>query len=316
MKISLLHKCIISFIGIILITSIIQNLLKKNEKIQEGLNKPSDDQIGKIMKAEIMKILYKIGDDIKKGLAPLIDFGNLLAHTFEYTLPEIGKSLKYAFDDIGNGIKLEFKNLGIGLKNGFEDIVEYIKLFKYVFSYIDDVFKKYIGSRINCGIQKIGKLRSCFIFYFMDMIGHILYYVFVFMPVWIIKLVTNGFIDLQPSVDLGQNMVDCIDDFFYGATGFHIVHYPQSVLDECYLCKLKDMPEFPVKRFKDQAHKINVDWNQVLNEFLNQPLDIFKDAGYKFKAAFNWGGSVHSDPYDQPHLPSITEIQRKHGLDV
>ena len=170
MKISLLHKCIISFIGIILITSIIQNLLKKNEKIQEGLNKPSDDQIGKIMKDEIMKILYKIGDDIKKGLAPLIDFGNLLAHTFEYTLPEIGKSLKYAFDDIGNGIKLEFKNLGIGLKNGFEDIVEYIKLFKYVFSYIDDVFKKYIGSRINCGIQKIGKLRSCFIFYFMCLI--------------------------------------------------------------------------------------------------------------------------------------------------
>ena len=316
MKISLLHKCIISFIGIILITSIIQNLLKKNEKIQEGLDMPSGDQIGNMIKDGFMSLFDKIKNGFDQMVASIMGIINKIQNFFDHTLRDIGQDLEYAFEDIGNGIKLEFKNLGIGLKTGFQDIFEYMTLFKYVFSYIDDVFTKYIGSRINCGLQKIGKIRSCFIFYFMDMIGHILYYVFVFMPVWIIKLVTNGFIDLQPSVDLGQNMIDCIDDFSYGMSGYHIVHYPQWVLDECYLCKLKDMPAFPLKPFQDQAHKINIDWNKALPELLNQPLDLFKDAGYKFKSAFNWGGNVHSDPYNPSDLPSITDIERKYGVNV
>lgn len=339
MKITLLHKIIISLIGIIIITSIIQIIFKVKMKVQEGLStKEIGRRLNRAFEGDKIKGAFEkafdknnmkrafedafnpILDKLKSGFDPMIkgftkfiDEVNNIIHNI---IPQIGKDFQWAGEDIGNGIKLEFTNLGIGLKTGFQDVFEYIGLFKLVFIYIDDFFKKYIGSRINCGLEKIGNLRTCFIFYFMDMIGHIIYYVLVKMPIWIIKLITNGYVDLQPSVNLGTDMINCVDDFIYGTIGYHIIHYPQWVLDKCYLCtKIKDIPAFPVKSFKDQAHKLNIDWNKAIPELLDQPKLLFNDAGKQLKAAFNFK-DPSSKPFDDSVLQSFNEIRRKYGVDV
>jgi hypothetical protein len=305
----LLKKILISIVLIVILT-----LSFSFRKTQEGLSDIPD--IGNLIKTGFNDAFKPIQDFFKKTFEePIHEIITVIkeAEKFFESIPSRLDDIKNGMDGIGEGIKMEFDNLGVALKTGFGDIFTFVGLFKYMFSYVNEFFNTYIGSRINCGIEKISKFRDCFMYYFFDLIGYTLYYVFIELPIWVIKLITGQ--DLQPGVDMVQRTILCMDEFIYGMVGFHITKYSKSVFDECYIChNLKDMPEFPVKPFKEQIHKINVDWNKAIPEYLNQPKSVFEDSGNQFKAAFS--DNPRYNKKTPSSFPSIQEIERKYGLDV
>lgn len=282
--------------------------------IKEGMTFPN---IGEVIKNGFKDVFDPIKDFFTKTFGALI--GDILGivdevEDFFKTIPNRVGDVNNGFNKIGEGLKMEFDHLGVALKTGFGDIFTFVGLFKYVFSYLNDFFKTYIGSRVSCGMDKIYKFRDCFMYYFFDLFGYTFYYVCVELPVWIVLLITGH--DMQPGIDMIANMATYVDDFMFEMLGFHIFSYSQTILDECYMCKnLQDMPDFPIKPFHQQIQKINVDWKHAIPDYLNQPKSVFVDAGKHFKSAFNAHPGYKNKKTSQ-QLPSMTEIQRSYGLDV
>ena len=221
----------------------------------------------------------------QKPLNDILGFVNTIEDFFN-TLPKRFSDVEHGIDGMGKALKHEFTNLGIGVETGFKDIFNFVGLFKYVFTYINDFFNTYIGSRINCGLQKISNMRYCFIYYFMDLVGYTLYSILIKFPVLLIKLIT-GF-DIQSGIDNMWNLIYELDDFLHGMTGYHIVQYSEHTMNKCYKCNnLQEMPNFPTQVFTDQISKINKDFNVDIPHLLNEPIQEFIDAGTYMKAAFH-----------------------------
>jgi hypothetical protein len=133
------------------------------------------------------------------------------------------------FSKLGNSIKKNFKSAGKQItKNILKPITKFFK-------YIGDVFLS-IFSYLECGAQKIGKLPQCMGWYLLEVLGHILYLPFAFF-FWLFSL--------QSIEKMIWNVLEDIDCFFYASTGYHLIHYSDSIINKCYKCKLKKMPKFP-----------------------------------------------------------------------
>ena len=321
MKISYLHKILISIIGIILLTSIFQIFREKIiEACQygkdpfcfDGMVRPLIDAVNKatdffnglpqlISNGMKKHIISPMEDFFKNLIKPLMQFIDEINDFFTKEIPEFFNDIKLAFDSIGEGLKSEIVDLGKGIGKGFDDIFTFIGLFRYIFSYINNFFTTYIGSRMECGVDKIANIRHCSFYYFLDLLGYTLYLIIFKFPVWLIKIVTGQ--DLQPAVDKCFEAIDCFDDFIYGLWGYHIIHYSDETMDKCYLCKnLHDIPTFPTKIFDDQITKIKTDFDSIPRT-LKQDLGKFNDAAGYLKAAFT--GRHYTPTPVNTYLPPI-----------
>jgi len=102
------------------------------------------------------------------------------------------------------------------------------------FSTLFQYLAVFSATYISCGIYFLSKIRSCMIYYILDIIGQILYLpVRIF--VWILK--TIRLINLQPYVDKIWEYMEKLDMIIYTKLKFHIIHYPRSVRENCYVCK-------------------------------------------------------------------------------
>lgn len=118
------------------------------------------------------------------------------------------------------------------IRDGLNKIPKQITKF---FKYVGDVFLS-IFSYLECGAQKIGTLPQCMGWYLLEIIGYILYIPFAFF-FWLFSL--------QSIEKMIWNVLEDIDCFFYASTGYHLIHYSDSIIKKCYNCKLKKMPKFP-----------------------------------------------------------------------
>jgi len=258
-----LHKIIICYIGIILITAIIFILKIQPEPTQEGM---SLNDIGKTL-GNIRSFFTNITKDLKQ-------------------LPIRVNKFLSSFDTLGKALNSEFTNIGAALKLGGDDIGGFFELILTIFPYLGKFFSQYLGPRINCGIEKIGNLNYCFFYYFMNMLGETLYTIFVRGPIFLIKLV-SGF-DLNPIAIMLWDGIYCMDDFLYGMFGYHFIKWSDEIMDKCFLCKnLKSMPVFDTQGFNDQIAKIKTDYKTNIPKLLNEPVTIFKQAGSEFKSVFS-----------------------------
>ena len=338
MKLSYLHKILITIIGIILLTSIFQIFRERIiEACQYGNNMFCfDGMVRPLIRAvdeatnffnglpqmivnEMKKaVITPIENSFKAIMDPFVKTLNMMKDMFTKDLPDIFNNLKLGSDKAGEGIKAEIVGFFNEVGGGFNDIFTFIGLFRYVFSYIGTFFKTYIGSRINCGVDKIANIRFCSFYYFLDLIGHTLYLIIIKFPVWLIKIITG--LDLQPAVDKCFEAIDCFDEFIYGMGGYHVIHYSDEVMGKCYLCKnLHDIPSFPSKIFDDQAKKISTDFNSI-PEKLKKNEVYFQDAKGYFNAAFTRGHytptpfKIDLPPVDVP-LPPPANISNQALLD-
>ncbi len=129
-------------------------------------------------------------------------------------------------------IPKSFKKIGNSISKGFTKTLKMITKF---FKYVGDVFLSFF-SYIECGFNKVIKLPQCMGWYTLEIIGHILYIPFGFF-FWLFSL--------QSVERMIWGILEDIDCFCYKSTGYHLIHYSDSIIKKCYKCKIKKMPKFP-----------------------------------------------------------------------
>lgn len=98
-----------------------------------------------------------------------------------------------------------------------------------------------------CTINKILMLPRCFLWYGLDTAGWALYLPFRF-TFWLLDQIFDiGLVKMEHDV---WCFLDDIDHFIHDSgdglgTGFHIIHFPDSVMKTCYSCDVGDYPPGP-----------------------------------------------------------------------
>ena len=219
-----------------------ESYVKQKEGFQTSSVIEGLDIAGDIMKA------------FTKPFQPLIDFFNKLKDAFE-SLPRRVNNFGNAFKGFGKGIELEFVNIGKSVDLGFSDVFNVI------------------GTIGKCGMKSLTNLRSCMIWYIMDCIGTTIYAIFIELPVFIIRLITGY--NIQPYINKIYQGIELIDTIVFKYTCYHIIHYPDWVIEKCYTCK-----------FQDKVDKLNLDWKKTIPDLMQAPNKIFKQAEDDFKSVF------------------------------
>ena len=94
----------------------------------------------------------------------------------------------------------------------------------------------YFISFMECGFIMLMNIWVCFKWYFLNMILVIIYFPFS------ILFYLTGTTDIE---DDFWNFIYYIDGLIYSNFDFHVAHFPDSVISECYTCALKEFPELP-----------------------------------------------------------------------
>lgn len=208
--------------------------------------------------ATIQRGLDQAKEDLEKPfrvlkdalLKPIMDIINAIEKVKTFF-----EDVKQGFEKFAKGVEKEFVNLGKSLKLGFSDVFNVVGAFGW------------------CGINTITNIRSCILWYIIDLISTTLYNIIVRLPVFTVRMIT-GF-NLQPFVDIVHCYLEYIDSIFLNLTCYHIFHFQDWVMALCYTCNYE-------KRVSD----LHYDWKVKIPELLNEPVRLFDESGRHFKNAF------------------------------
>jgi len=130
----------------------------------------------------------------------------------------IGNAFKQLGKNIANSVIRPIKEWGdrtiaAPIRNAFAKFIQFFKA---------------IGSYILCGVDRIKSLPSCMQWYLLEVFGKILYTPIKFM-VWIGKLQNT-------EREMWRN-IENIDRIFYNFIGFHLIHYSDEIINNCYKCQ-------------------------------------------------------------------------------
>ncbi len=129
-------------------------------------------------------------------------------------------------------IPKSFTKVGKQISGGFMKVLGMItKFFKYVGAVFTSIF-----SYIECGFYKVIKLPQCMGWYLLEVFGHILY-----IPVGFFFWVFS----LRAIEKKMWGILEDIDCFCHASTGYHLIHYSDSIIKKCYKCNIKKIPKFP-----------------------------------------------------------------------
>ena len=206
--------------------------------IQRGLNQAKEDleKPFRVLKETLLK--------------PIMDIINAIERVKTFF-----EDVKQGFEKFGKGVEKEFENLGKSLKLGFSDVFNVVGAFGW------------------CGITTITNIRSCILWYILDLIATTLYNIIVRLPVFTVRMVT-GF-NLQPFVDIIHCYLEYIDSIFLELTCYHIFHFQKWVMELCYTCQ-----------YEKRVTNLNYDWKVKIPALLNEPARLFEESGNHFKRAF------------------------------
>jgi hypothetical protein len=130
-----------------------------------------------------------------------------------------------ALGEIFKGVADEFAGVPQGIWYGALDgsvFIQYIWEFAF--------------TNFTCGMKMLQNIQVCFIYYVLDVLGHILY---------LIPMIVFWFFDLcTPNEHIGSSLertvwskLDAVDRWTISNLGFHIIHFSKPVRDQCYNCK-------------------------------------------------------------------------------
>lgn len=197
-----------------------------------------------------MSIGKTIKNALKAPLKPIFKF-----------ISKIGK----AFKNLGQGLGTIGKSMGellIDVPLGLWYFLVQIMIFI-------NVTGEYVFTRLACGVEKAGTFGDCFFYYMIDLIGKVLYLVFISFPIWLIEFITNGFIPGKKVEKIMWQRFEAIDRCIFDIAGFHIIHFPKSIRDKCYGCRVLKEKAFTAqgKKFtynlKNHITPLFSDWTKT-----------------------------------------------------
>ena len=114
---------------------------------------------------------------------------------------------------------------------------------------------------------------SCTRYYIVDLVLGLLYGVFIELPLLLLNAIFG--INLVPLVNaLWDLVVIPIDAIFFALSGFHLIEWPESVINKCYRCegkwKFEDGNTVTIyKTFGEWAELLNCSGEQIVQGFNN-----------------------------------------------
>ena len=183
-----------------------------------------------------------------------------------------------------------FIQLGIGVIHLFENIIQ------EVMTTLED-FGKFVVDIARCGFTWIQNLRICILWYILESIIYTLIAIFIWIPIYIVRLLTFGQVDLNHIYlmimgvsDRNKNyrmrdidgkvvkkdgLMEKLDQMLHKVSGLHFMHFPDNVIKNCYACEILE-----------DIFNLAYDFTfGILNMFMGPMKDIF-DAGKHFWHAF------------------------------
>jgi hypothetical protein len=111
---------------------------------------------------------------------------------------------------------------------------------KYILRFLIWMWKviRWIGLWLICGFNKILRLPQCFLWYFLEFVGFVVYLPFRILFA-LIDLIYPGFNKIVYDF---WCFLYRLDNSVYSATGFHFMHYPDEIIETCYRCKVDSFP--------------------------------------------------------------------------
>jgi hypothetical protein len=130
----------------------------------------------------------------------------------------------------------------------FGDLV--INIFKWSFSFTGWFFSRYIPwflQFVSCTFQKIMHLPKCFMWYGLETAGWIFYLPFRFLFWLLDEILFSGVSTITDAEHTFWKYLVELDNTIHDGlgTGIHIVHFPDSVIETCYTCKIDAYPPGP-----------------------------------------------------------------------
>ena len=149
------------------------------------------------------------------------------------------------FSEIINGFKrmIGFVNMLVGIGNYLRDLFRY--LFDYINRIVDNVKQSFmfvpsvfvwLASVISGGLKFIINLPKCYMWYFLEAFGQLLY-----LPIRTLFWMFN----LQSIETMAWEFAEKIDCMAKKFTGYHLIHYSNDIQDRCYSFCPDEFPKFP-----------------------------------------------------------------------
>jgi len=223
-----------------------------------------------------------------EGMESLDDFFNSIGNGIKNIpndLNNLGSSITSFVGQVGNTILGPVEAILTDIENFFEGIP---RLRDGIFNHVNcgaqeaktgadyglDVFKIIL----ECMWDKQIKFwnGSCTRYYIIDIIFGIFYGVFIELPLLLIYAITG--LDLQFLIDLIiEAVILPVDTVIFTLTGYHIIQWPESVIENCYRCK--GTMDFGDGKGKQTVYKTMGQWGTMLNctthQFIHGVAKIF-----------------------------------------
>lgn len=204
--------------------------------------------------------------DIINGIRNMIrDFKRIIC--FLGTVPLRIRNLNAGFENIFNGINAEFDAIGKSFSMGFSSI-------NVLAMYIGELISTYLG----CGFKFIENFFDCVFYYIVDAIIYIIGLPLTFI-IWAFDFYFS--IDLSYIRDRSYNGMKTINDFLYPYLGFHIIHWPKPVREQCYLCR-----RLKVEAVNKRAKEVDVTFNEKIPKNFGNSRSMFRIGKRQFEEIF------------------------------
>lgn len=219
-----------------------RNIERSNNAIKNGFERGFDkvkenaERNFNKVKQDAEKGFNKIKNDTEKGF-------NKIKDDTEKGFNQVKDGAERGFNQIKNGVESAFNKVKDTFTSTFGEVFKFFNKIKEVFLYLGAVFE-WVFNNVKCGITWITNFRFCFFWYFLEIIGKILYLPITFF-IWIVRQ-SLGF-DLQYFADKFWEYMNNLDCAFFSVAGFHLIHYSKDVLDKCYSCEIGPFPKFDIK---------------------------------------------------------------------
>lgn len=141
---------------------------------------------------------------------------------FIMTLPQRFANIMTGLINIFFGVAVELKDIGV--ISGIV-LIDFFVFMEYTW--------EFVRTYTICSLYFLSNMTRCILYYMIDIFGIILY-----LPVRIILylIYVIGF-NLYPIETQVWDGLEKLDTIVYAYIGFHIIHWPKSIRDQCYNCK-------------------------------------------------------------------------------
>jgi hypothetical protein len=173
--------------------------------------------MGKDLFKEIRRIATKLGESFGK-----------IKESFE-KIKEIEKFVKIIgaqkFKTLGYGIR----DLNEGLDAGIINLPQVINIFFEHVGTIFSDFGDFLKTYMECGLRGLKNFESCFPFYFLQILGIIIY--FICIQIWVLIF------QLQKYERMVWDKIHIFNNWQRSNTDFDFLKYPTKINKLCYQCE-------------------------------------------------------------------------------